>query len=114
MALAKRILENIFRYPMLIFCQNQKTQRISPMDRIRQLFTDHPASVGESYFEHLAMAFSFSFRMIGGGLACLIHGVFPFLFRSSGSQCIRELNERMVTHRQRKAAAAEWQAGPAE
>jgi hypothetical protein len=84
------------------------------MDRIRRLFTDHPASVGESYFEHLAMAFSFSARMIGGGLACLIHGIFPFLFRASGSNCIRDLNDRMVMHRMRKARSGAMPAGPAE
>ncbi|MDP2322666.1 MAG: DUF6356 family protein, partial [Gammaproteobacteria bacterium] len=37
------------------------------------LFTEHPASVGESYIEHLISATGFSLRMIGAGLACLVH-----------------------------------------
>ena len=54
------------------------------MDPIK-LFTEHPASVGESYAEHLAMAGGFGLRMILGGCACLIHGLLPFLFVRTGS-----------------------------
>ncbi|MCC7049247.1 MAG: hypothetical protein IT562_21220 [Alphaproteobacteria bacterium] len=72
----------------------------------RSLFTDHPASVGESYTEHLAMASGFGLKMILGGLACLVHGVLPFLFLRTGSNAIRELHTRMVTHRDRRAASA--------
>ncbi len=64
-----------------------------------QLFTEHPATVGETYFEHMGMAFSFAFRMLGGGLACLLHGIFPFLFLTTGSQTIQRLHDRMVLNR---------------
>ena len=64
-----------------------------------QLFTEHPAAVGETYFEHMGMAFSFAFRMLGGGLACLLHGIFPFLFVTTGSQTIKRLHDRMVLSR---------------
>lgn len=62
-------------------------------------FTAHPATVGESYAEHLRSSFSFSFAMICGGLACFVHGVFPFLFTTTGSSTIRGLHERMILHR---------------
>ncbi len=65
-------------------------------------FTAHPASVNESYAEHLGSAWSFAFRMIVAGLACLLHGLFPFLFRSTGSSTICQLHERMVTNRMRQ------------
>jgi hypothetical protein len=58
-------------------------------------FTDHPASVGESYFEHLGRAVCFGSRMVFAGFACLVHGVLPFLFVRTGSRTIAELNERM-------------------
>ena len=64
-------------------------------------FTDHPASVGESYSEHLGHAVCFGLRMVFAGLACLVHGVLPFLFVRTGSRAISELNERMITHRRR-------------
>lgn len=69
---------------------------------IKRAFTEHPASVGESYFEHMRMAFGFSAKMIGGGFACLIHSIFPFLFVTTGRRCIEELNCRMVLHRDKR------------
>jgi uncharacterized integral membrane protein (TIGR00698 family) len=62
-------------------------------------FTQHPEAVGESYFEHLGSAWGFASTMAVGAMACLLHGLFPFAFQSSGSRRIRELHERMVTHR---------------
>ena len=65
------------------------------------LFTQHPASVGESYLEHLRAAMGFALRMWIGGAACLVHAVFPFLCVRTGSNCIAELNERMLRNRRR-------------
>ena len=62
---------------------------------IRRLFNEHPASVDESYGEHMATATFFGVRMVGAGLACLVHAVFPFLFVTTGSDTIRGLHERM-------------------
>ena len=62
-------------------------------------FTEHPASVGESYGEHLFRAVNFGTRMVFAGLACLLHGVLPFLFVRTGSRAIAELNDRMVVNR---------------
>jgi len=64
-------------------------------------FTEHPASVGESYGEHLGRASCFGLRMVFAGIACLVHGVLPFLFQRTGSRAIAELNERMVVNRRR-------------
>jgi hypothetical protein len=56
-------------------------------------FTSHPRAVGESYLEHGAFACRYGVRMTLGGLAAFIHGVFPFLFQTTGSRVTRELNE---------------------
>lgn len=69
-------------------------------------FTQHPEAVGESYFEHLGSALGFAATMAVGAMACLLHGLFPFAFQSSGSRRIRELHERMVTHRSAPKAKA--------
>lgn len=69
-------------------------------------FTDHPASVGESYGEHMGQAVCFGTRMVFAGLACLVHGVLPFLFVRTGSQTIAELNDRMIRNRRRTPALA--------
>jgi hypothetical protein len=71
----------------------------------RWSFTAHPATVGETYWQHLRTASGFSLRLIGAGAACLVHAVFPFLFVKTGSNAIDELHRRMVTHRARRAMA---------
>lgn len=72
----------------------------------RNPFTSHPASVDETYLEHMHQAGSFGLRMILGGLACVIHGLLPFAFTTTGSDQVRVLHRRMVTHRNRKQAPA--------
>lgn len=69
----------------------------------RNLFTEHPASVGETYLQHLCAASGFAIRMLLGAMACFIHALFPFLFERTGSQCIASLYERMITNRRRVA-----------
>ena len=69
----------------------------------RDLFTEHPASVGETYWQHLASAWGFSWRMMLASLACLIHALLPFLFEKTGSQAITRLHDRMVVNRHRQA-----------
>ena len=64
-----------------------------------QSFTAHPASVDESYLQHLAAACGFGGRMLLGALACFVHGFFPWLCLTRGSDTIRGLHHRMVTHR---------------
>lgn len=71
-----------------------------------QFFTEHPASVGETYGQHLVSASSFAIRMLWGAIACFLHGLFPFAFTTTGSDQIRLLHEKMVTNRQRHAARA--------
>jgi len=69
------------------------------MRKLTDAFTKHPASVNETYFQHMGMAFGFGGRMVVAGLACLVHGIFPFLCMRTGSRTIAELHGRMVTHR---------------
>ena len=68
------------------------------MDPIRA-FTEHPASVGETYTGHLVSAVCFGTRMALAGIACLVHGILPFMFVRTGSRAIAELNERMIADR---------------
>ena len=75
---------------------------------IRQAFTQHPASVGESYTEHLVHATGFGLRMIAGGFACLLHGLLPFLFVRTGSQQIRTLHDRMVVNRSKMPSVMDF------
>jgi hypothetical protein len=59
-------------------------------------FTRHPRDIGESYGEHMGRAASSGLRLIGSGLACLVHAVFPFLFERTASETIRDMHRGMV------------------
>ena len=71
-----------------------------------RLFTDHPASVDETYGQHFLQALGFGLRMIWGGILCLVHAFVPGLCERSGSTVITELYDRMVAHRRRNAPRA--------
>jgi len=66
---------------------------------LKQLFTVHPRSVGETYGEHLRVAAGFGLALVGAGIACLLHGLLPFLFVRTGSETVRRLHQRMVQGR---------------
>jgi hypothetical protein len=62
-------------------------------------FTDHPATVGETYTEHFGVATRFGLRMIAGGIGAVLHGVFPFLFTTTGSRTIEALQGEILAKR---------------
>jgi hypothetical protein len=62
-------------------------------------FTEHPASVNETYAQHMGMACSFAGPLFVGACACLVHAFLPFLFLKTGSSIIDRLHGRMVTGR---------------
>ncbi len=66
---------------------------------LQTLFFDHPASVDETYAQHLAAASGFALRLMVAGLACLVHAVLPFLFVKTASAIVDELHDRMVANR---------------
>jgi hypothetical protein len=55
------------------------------------LFTSHPASVGETYLQHFRFALRFGARMTMGGLAAIMHALLPFLFVTTASRALDEL-----------------------
>jgi hypothetical protein len=63
---------------------------------MKNIFTEHPHSVGESYWMHLYFAGVFGGKMVIGGLACLIHAVLPFAFKKTGSYFLLKLTRRFV------------------
>ena len=85
---------------------NYQTIQLPNYSITMKLFTEHPASVNESYFEHLCQAWSFSLRLVVAGLACLVHGLLPFLCEKTGSRAITRLNQSMVENRIRNSNQA--------
>ena len=69
--------------------------------RIIGRFTEHPATVGETYGQHFLSAISFSATMFWAALCCAIHAVLPFMFERTGHTTISSLHDRMVVNRSR-------------
>ena len=69
-------------------------------------FLDHPNDVGETYLGHMGHAGKIGGAMILGGFACLLHGIFPFLFVTTGSETIKHLSETCAARRALMAKAA--------
>lgn len=56
---------------------------------------DHLHSVDESYGKHLCFATGIGFRLIGAGLAGIVHGICPALFQTTSSRTIFKLHDDM-------------------
>lgn len=69
-------------------------------------FTKHCRSVGETYPQHLLFAVKCGTKMILGGLACLVHGLFPFSFERTGSRAVSALYEQINTGARRTVTQA--------
>jgi hypothetical protein len=74
---------------------------------LKRLFTEHPESVGESYFEHMAVALSFAGPLLLAGLAALVHAFLPFLCLTTASSTVKRLYARMMSRTPRPATQAQ-------
>lgn len=63
---------------------------------LRNLFNDHPRSVGETYGEHMLVALSFAGPLAKAAAAALVHAFLPFLFVRTASLTIKSLHDRMT------------------
>ena len=64
-------------------------------------FTDHPRSVGETYLEHMWCAVKFSVKLCYLSYIALIHSILPFLFKTTASNGVKKLN-RCLQKRKKK------------
>jgi hypothetical protein len=62
---------------------------------MRRHFTEHPASVGESYTEHFRVAAHFARCLTKAAGAAAVHAVVPSMCKTTASECIRELYAEM-------------------
>ena len=75
-----------------------------------ELFRKHPGTVGETYWQHLRFAARTGAAMLLAGGACVVHGLFLFLFTTTGSRAIRSLAQRMEQRGRPAPVAATWTA----
>ena len=76
---------------------------------IGRMFQNHPRSLGMSWAGHCAGAVAIGARMIGAGIACIVHAVVPGLFAETAGRTVVDLHTHMT---KRKAGAANPNAWP--
>lgn len=59
----------------------------------------HLREHGFGYREHLGVAWRIGWTLLRGGAACLMHGVAPALFRTTGSDTVRRLHTEFSKRR---------------
>lgn len=64
-------------------------------NQIARLFTAHPQSVDETYFEHLVFAGRFSGKLFLAAFCALVHAILPFTFEKTASRMINDMHYRM-------------------
>ena len=76
---------------------------------IGRMFRDHPRSLGMSWAGHASGAAAIGIKMIGAGVACIVHALVPVLFTETAGRTVVDLHAHMT---QRKAGAANPSAWP--
>jgi hypothetical protein len=74
---------------------------------MRTAFTEHPASVGESYGEHMRVSLGFAGTLAVAAGAALIHAVVPALCTKSASTRVRTMYDRINSGARGAAHAAQ-------
>ncbi|MEM6887714.1 MAG: DUF6356 family protein [Pseudomonadota bacterium] len=62
-----------------------------------RLFLDHPATVNESYFQHLIFALRFSSLLFAAGGAAFVHAFVPCLFEKTAGLMICRMHRMIET-----------------
>ena len=74
-----------------------------------RLFNDHPRSLGMTWASHGAGAAVIGARLVGAGVACLIHSLVPAWFTQSAGRTVTDIYDDIA---QRKAGSANPNAWP--
>ncbi|MBM3521091.1 MAG: hypothetical protein FJX63_10080 [Alphaproteobacteria bacterium] len=76
------------------------------MNIVDRLFREHPAKVGENYFEHMGFAWTFAARLFAAAFAALLHGIVPALCETTASSAVIAMNDEIRARRAQMAKPA--------
>ncbi|MBT3247057.1 MAG: hypothetical protein HN979_00655 [Actinobacteria bacterium] len=63
---------------------------------MKRFFAEHPATVGESYGQHLRRALRSAVSLGGAAIACTVHAFVPALFETTASRTVTRLNDEIT------------------
>ena len=88
------------------------------VSRFKTMFTSHPDSLNESYWQHLSHAMGYSGRLFAASFCAFAHALLPFLFEKTASTAIKtmygEMTNRGATAPLQGAHVQSTQVSPAE
>ncbi len=73
-----------------------------------RLFLEHPRSLGMSWVDHGIGAVAIGARLVGAGLACLIHAIVPALFTQTAGKTITHMYDHMNRRKAGAASPEDW------
>ena len=62
-------------------------------------FTDHPSTVGETYFQHMCFASKFAGNLFLAASCCFTHAFLPFLFKKTGSNLVFKMAGKLTSNK---------------
>jgi len=62
---------------------------------VKNIFTEHPKSVGETYIQHTFSALRYAFTFLLLFFIAFIHAILPFLFKKTASDIVCEMSTDM-------------------
>lgn len=74
-----------------------------------RLFLEHPRSLGMGWAGHGIGAIAIGVRLVGAGLACLVHAVVPGMFTQTAGKTVSDMHDHMTS---RRAGASNPEAWP--
>jgi len=75
--------------------EKSETNESSIGQKFQGIFLSHPASIGETYFEHQRKALTFSVKLIWTGMAALLHALIPALCVNTARNNIEKLHSEL-------------------
>ena len=73
-----------------------------------RMFLEHPRSLGMSWAGHGIGALAIGGRLVGAGLACLVHAVVPGLFTETAGRTVTRMYDHMARHKAGAANPENW------
>ena len=67
---------------------------------MKNIFKQHPNSVGETYFQHFLKSCGFGIKLLMISARAFIHAIFPWCFEHSTSDQIRKLNDILQSRKE--------------
>lgn len=73
-----------------------------------RLFFEHPRSLGMSWAGHGIGAIAIGLRLLGAGLACLVHAAVPGFFTQTAGKTVTDMYDHMARRRAGAANPENW------